>query len=399
MKDMDSLASDVGAFWDRKLAEAATRDAKLRLHWWNDPVTIRHLNHIVCGESIEGLHAGFHRRIGDYLRSTGVPNPKAISVGSGTGMKELWLLQTGAVASIDCYELASENVEVGRRLAAEHGMTGRLRWHRADVFAEDLPGDYDLVYWNNALHHMSDTPSAIAWSRDRLRWGGLFAFDDYVGPNRFQFSDDLLVRVNAALTLLPDRYLRKPNNPQELVARKIGRWSAEKVAADDPSEAVDSGRILPAIRSVFPKHQIIPTGGSIYFLALNDAFHNFVTDEDQLVLRGLLLIDHLLTERGETPYAVGFGFKARPGPAGEPDKGDAVVPSVLADPGFQGTPPGPCKLSSKQLEMAMLNYYQRQLESYRRRGGLPWVLRPGAWLARANRNSLRKALSDHGPTG
>ncbi len=304
-----SESSPIGDFWDQKLVELAARDPAIPLNWWEDPVTIRHINKLVCGKPIDGLHAAYHQRIGEILHASGAKAPKAISVGSGSGMKELWLLQTGAVASIDCYELGANLVETGRRIAADHGMENRLRMHLGDPFIEDLPADYDLVYWNNSLHHMKDTPAAMAWGRDRLRCGGLMAFDDYVGPDRFQFSDELFRLVNEAMMLLPDRCLRKRDNPAEMYPRTIGRWSAETVATTDPSEASDSGRILPAMKSSFPDAQIIPTGGAIYFLGLNGVFGNFVTEEDRRILQALLLIDHLLAERGETPYAVGFGVK------------------------------------------------------------------------------------------
>ncbi len=64
-----------------------------------------------------------------------------------------------------------------------------------------------------------------------------------------------------------------------------------------------------------------------------------------------------------------------------------LVPPVLpngAMPSFQ-------ELSQTQLlEAQMQDYFQHRLDAYRR-GRLPWVLRPGAWLARINRDRLRKA--------
>ena len=305
----NSESSQIGSFWDRKLKELAARDPAVPLYWWDDAATLRHINKLVCGEPVEGLHAGFHRRIGDILKNSGVSSPRGISVGSGSGMKELWLLQTGAVSTMDCYELGPTLVEAGRRIAAEHGMENRLRMHLGDPFSEELPADYDLVYWNNSLHHMKDTPAAVAWSRDRLRRGGLLAMDDYVGPDRFQFSDELLRRVSEAMALLPDRCLGKCDKPGEMVSRTVGRWSAEAVAAADPSEACDSARILPALTSCFPDAEVIPTGGAVYFLGMSGLFGHFVLEEDQRILQAVLQIDHLLAERGETPYAVGFGVK------------------------------------------------------------------------------------------
>ncbi len=46
----------------------------------------------------------------------------------------------------------------------------------------------------------------------------------------------------------------------------------------------------------------------------------------------------------------------------------------------------------RQFQLGMLDYYQRQIINYRNRP-TPWWLRPKAWLARINRNSIRKAIA------
>ncbi len=50
---------------------------------------------------------------------------------------------------------------------------------------------------------------------------------------------------------------------------------------------------------------------------------------------------------------------------------------------------------AEELESKMEQYFQERLESYRH-ASIPWVLHPGAWLARMNRNRLRK-LNQHRP--
>ena len=189
-------------------------------------------------------------------------------------------------------------------------MAGAMRFHNIDAFSAALPGDFDLVHWNNALHHMPDTEAAVAWSRDRLRPGGVFAIDDYVGASRFQHSAHLLDWANRMLAVLPDRLLRRPGESGELVPRVQMRCDAEWLARMDPSEAVDSANILPAIWRSFPEAEIIPTGGALYFVALNDAFHNFVSEDDLRLLDALLLADAAVAQQGETPYAVVLAVKA-----------------------------------------------------------------------------------------
>ena len=296
-----------GAYWDRvRAAQSAVPGGSC----WTDPTTLRHINRIVCGEAIDGGHAGFHRRLAASLRECGQVAPRAISVGSGPAHKEFGLLQAGIVGSFDCYEVAAEAVESGRRLAAEQGMSNRLRMHRANALALELRNDFDLVYWNNSLSNMPDTAAAVAWSRDRLRSGGAFALDDYVGANRFQHSDAPLAWANRIRALLPDRLLtRWAESAGQLTARVIGRIDPQELADLDPTHAVDSINILPAIRRLFPSAEIIPTGGALWVVALDGAFHNFVSEEDLCLLNALLLVDEAVGQLGETQYAVALAIK------------------------------------------------------------------------------------------
>ena len=296
-----------GAYWDCVAAKAA--DIRPRTAWWNDPHTLRHINRVVCGEAIDGPHAGFNRRLAAYLREQGIVGPRAVSVGSGNGGKELVLLHEGIIRSFDCYEVGAGSVTAGRRLAAEQGLSDRLSFHHADAFAVDVAADYDVVYWNNALHHMIDTPKAVRWSRDHIRCGGVFAMDDYVGESRFQHTAALVAWSNRMLSLLPDRLLRRWDDPARLIPRPVHIHAPEDIAAIDPTEAVDSGNIIPAVRSTFADPVVIPTGGALYFVALNDAFHNFVDEPDLRLLDALLLLDAAVAQIGETPYAVCLATK------------------------------------------------------------------------------------------
>ncbi len=296
-----------GTYWDSILAKAP--DILPRTAWWNDPPTLRHINRVACGEPIEGAHAGFNIRLGRYLQERSIARPRAISVGSGNGGKELAVLHAGIVGSFDCYEVGIGAIEAGRRMAAEQGMSERLRFHHADAFTVDVAADYDLVYWNNALHHMADTRAAIRWSWDRLRPGGVFAMDDYVGASRFQHMPEMVAWSNRMLALLPNRLLRRWDDPARSIPNTAYVPDPAAIAAIDPTEAVDSGNILPGLRATFADAEIISTGGALYFVALNDAFHNFVSEEDLRLLDALLLLDEAVARQGETSYAVAFATR------------------------------------------------------------------------------------------
>jgi SAM-dependent methyltransferase len=299
----------VGDFWDKKLKEHILNPELSRSYWWKDPVTVRHINRLVCGEPLDGVNTGFHRRIVSFFAPRKKTAVKAISIGAGSGEKEMWLLETGAVETFDCYELGPGLVRTGEISSKKRGLSDRCRMILADPLSTEVPNDYDLVYWNNSLHHFFDTHEALEWSHNHLKPGGLLAFDEYVGPNRFQFSDSTLQAVSEAMAILPDKYLQHMQQPGVLAGRKIANWDAEEVAKADPSEAPDSINILPAFKDIFQDHEVIITGGVIYFLALNHVFANFKTEEDILFLQSLLLIDKFISELHETAYAVGFGVK------------------------------------------------------------------------------------------
>ena len=305
---LDDRQQATGQHWDRVLAAGRSG---LRLHWWEDPQVLRHINKIVCGEPIDGLHAGFHRRLCGLLPDDGRPL-RALSVGAGTGHKEYDLLMAPGAERIEefhCYDVAPAAVEQGRRMVETHALEGRMFFHLADAFRSDLGSDWDLVYWNNALHHMYDTAAALAWSRDRLRPGGLLAIDDYIGPSQFQWSDRMVQRCTDLLALLPPEKLRHPQEPERIVRTAGARPPAEHVAAVDPSEAVDSANILPAVQRLFPDAEIIFTGGAAYFIALDELFENFATPDELRLLGALLLVDQTLAEAGETAYGVIFARK------------------------------------------------------------------------------------------
>jgi Glycosyl transferases group 1 len=52
------------------------------------------------------------------------------------------------------------------------------------------------------------------------------------------------------------------------------------------------------------------------------------------------------------------------------------------------------RLSPDQFDVVLADYYQQQVKSFRGRS-TPWWLKPKAWLARINRNNLRKKIASN----
>lgn len=277
-----------------------------RSRWWMHETIIRHINRLACGEAIDGIHQGFHRLIHDRMPEGGFR--RALSVGCGSGGKEMRLLKQGIVRSFDLFEIGEHRREQIASKAAEHGLEDRITIHIGDAFREDIVAGFDLVYWNNALHHMFDAKAAVSWSRRALQPGGWFAMDDFVGATRFQWSDEDLEIASRVRGLLPERLLVHPGNPEKRLPCRLERPAIAAMIEADPTEAADSGNIVHALKAEFPDASIMATGGVVYHLALNDVLNNFEAEDDAL-LNALLLLDEALASGGHNQYAVALAEK------------------------------------------------------------------------------------------
>jgi SAM-dependent methyltransferase len=300
----------------------------LRLHWWYSKKIIQHVNKKVCGQPLESLSAGITQKA--MKLANGKPFLKGISVGCGNGGKEMRLIQAGLVDQFDLYELSDRRIEQGKQLAQKLRLTDKVTFHKGDAFEMvTRRASFDIVHWNNSLHHMMNVDQAVQWSHNILRKGGLFYMDDFIGPSRFQWSDRMLEIATRVHTALPVKYLIQPpwSNkktdllkntlkkiinkifPSRYIVKPPARPTVQSMIDRDPSEAADSERILDSVKKYFPSAEIMVTGGAVYHLALNQILYNFDEDKDKTLLELLLIIDDLCSEQGENHYAVALAIK------------------------------------------------------------------------------------------
>jgi SAM-dependent methyltransferase len=262
--------------------------------------------HWCAGEAIPGLSAGLFRKLEkDYY--THCPFDRAISVGCGNGAKEIEMIERGLVNSFDLYDIADGAIESGIADVKRRGLDDKIRFFSSNALESALSREYDLVTWFSSLHHMPSSRDAIKWSKDVLRRGGILIFDEYVGESRFQFSE-LFLKVNSDYRrTLPCKYLQNPFKPGSLVDTLMVNIDIDDLILLDPSEAVDSGDILPAMKEYFSSAEIILTGGAIYHMALNDIIHNL--QNDSLAIENALELDLECIHNGLNQFAVAIAVK------------------------------------------------------------------------------------------
>jgi len=128
--------------------------------------------------------------------------------------------------------------------------------------------------------------------------------DDFVGPSRFQWTDRNIKYASLFRATLPRELLTNPHDPKKFLSTNITKPSIEEMIKADPTEAAESGKIIPCIRQLLPGAKIIPTGGSIYHTGMNDVIGNINLNTHIHIIEFGLLLDRLLLEFDEFQYAV-----------------------------------------------------------------------------------------------
>ncbi len=271
-----AYCQQVGQAWDKWQQRQA--DPRAIWSWGYSTHVLRHINRLICGKALPAWSDGMIERLrAQYARR--LPFARACSIGCGDANKEIELLKAGLVEHFHLFELSEERARHGMRLAEQAGLAGRVHYTVGDAFAQ-AHEPYDFFLWNSALHHMPDARAALAFSRASLVPGGALCLQDYTGPTRFQWPPAMLAAINSARVFLGGEPVRLPSIPL--------------IEASDPSEAIDSSSILPALAELFPRAEVRPLGGVIYFAALAGA----PADIPFATLRRLLALDKRLVDNG-----------------------------------------------------------------------------------------------------
>ncbi len=243
-------------------------------NWWDIPEVVERWNLKITGSP--------SRDFNDYVAEKYLADQRdlvAVSLGCGTGVREKRWAETGKFRRIDGYDLSELRIESARASAKSAGLSDILNFHVADVFSDAVDGVYDIVIVEGSLHHFSPLETILSRIQILLKDDGYLLVNEFVGPTQFQWEDRQLLEINRLLASLPDRLKTKWDGT---IKTRVGRPSRLCIRYGDPSEAIESERILPMLKTMFSPVEVKPYGGTILHMLFHEIAHNFRSDDPEV---------------------------------------------------------------------------------------------------------------------
>src|SRR5438132_5649720 len=223
----ESTLPRASSFWDSE-AIAPTHNS-----WMADPEIRSYIN-----ESISGSP---HNWPIDWLVEwlSGRRFKRALSVGCGTGPLERDLIQRSLCEFVDAFDGSPESLRIARDLAREAGVDQRITYYLGDLNEPHLPPKtYDIVFFHQSAHHVSKLEKLYSAILRSLKPNGLVYLDEYIGPSRFDWNEDLIT---------PHRQFYARVSPEARLQNPLSL----PIHLIDPSEAIRSSDIVSQLTHGF----------------------------------------------------------------------------------------------------------------------------------------------------
>jgi len=220
--------AEIRQFWDRE------SETPSNIIWMADPRVREYINERISGSPYVWPMDWFIPKL------AGRRFQRGLSIGCGTGPFERDLITRNLCDAVDAFDGSSVSIATARRLASEAGVGDRIHYYVGDFNAPRLPRrTYDLVVFHQSLHHVAKLERLLRAVLRSMRPDGLLYLDEYVGPSRFDWNDQLIA---------PHRAWFYRHIPP--AARLHGPLTLP-VHPDDPSEALRSDEIFRQISRGF----------------------------------------------------------------------------------------------------------------------------------------------------
>lgn len=288
-----SKASIVSEHWARNVE--ARRSGEFAGNWLDHKAIVRdYINPMSTGSSDETWFP--------YIARKYFPEPveKALSLGCGGGALERHALSLDVARRFDAYDISEGSIEAAREEAEKAGFGDRVDYAAADLNEIKLEENaYDAVFASMAVHHLENLEGVYEEVKKALKPGGLFIFNEFVGPSQFQWTEAQLRLANELLGSIPKQYRVADNGK---VLGVIRRPSIDAMNELDPSESIRSEEIMPILERYFEVVERRDYGGTLlHLVTAAGTIRNYSSEdeEDVALLRRMIEFEKRHIESGE----------------------------------------------------------------------------------------------------
>ncbi|MES2689587.1 MAG: methyltransferase domain-containing protein [Bacteroidota bacterium] len=260
-------------------------------NWWQVDAVRKRWNELITGN--EDLIYPDHV-VQQFL--PGKTGLTMLSIGCGTGQRELEFGKHACFKRIDAFDIAPKAIDDANRSAKELNIN-ICNFFVGDVYKDAWPDEgYDIVLFHSSLHHFTNIDNILARVKATLKRGGLVIINEYVGANRFGFSPGRKKQVNNIYKHhIPDEF--KTRKTSNAFKRQVYFPGLLRMVISDPSEAVESSTILPLMEKQFKLIEQKNYGGNLLTFILKDIAHQFNKPGAQPVLKKLFLLEDQMMEK------------------------------------------------------------------------------------------------------
>jgi|TARA_B100000315_G_C14488429_1_gene546350 ubiquinone/menaquinone biosynthesis C-methylase UbiE len=288
--------SKVAEYWNEHTDETYFGET----YWLANPVINRH--HQLKAAGGRDYESWVNFSVQHFLGEQ-CPVERVLSIGSGDGALERHLASLNTARHIDGIDLAPKRIEIARQEAVKVGMQDTIHYSVCNVETNPFPGsDYDAIYFNSSLHHMSDLDAILSKFSAELKQDGYLFVNEYIGPNRFAFSDREKEVMQSVFKLIPEKYrVSHAEHDRGQIRRQMHYPDPAEVERVDPSEAIHSEEIVDALKRHFKIEEFNYTGGTLMQFMLLDIAGNFRESdaESMQILQLIFDIEDTLVASGD----------------------------------------------------------------------------------------------------
>jgi ubiquinone/menaquinone biosynthesis C-methylase UbiE len=266
-------------------------------NWWQVDAVRERWNELITGNKTKIYP--------DYVTEKWLANASnlnMLSIGCGTGQRELEFAIYPNFANIDAFDIAPKAIEDANKTAVERGINN-CNFFVGDVYNDQWPIEhYDVVLFHSSLHHFKNINAILQKVLYTLKPNGLLILNEYVGANRFQFPLSRKKIVEQIYqTAVPSQFKTRKNS--SIIKNKVYFPGLLRMVISDPSEAVESETILPIMESNFKILEQKNYGGNLLTFILKDIAHHFNKPEAQDTLQKLFkLEDELIKKEQQSDF-------------------------------------------------------------------------------------------------